>query len=46
MTAIQFELVCAQRTIDPGIALKNENILEALKKRDDKRVLWVLDNEF
>lgn len=37
---------CARRTIDPGVALENENILEALKKRDDKRVLWLLDNEF
>lgn len=46
MTTIQFELACAQRTITPEIALENENILEALKKRDDKRVLWLLDNEF
>lgn len=46
MTAIQFELACAQRTIAPEIALENENIGEALKKRDDEGVLWLLDNEF
>ena len=46
MTAIRFELACAERTIAPEIALENENILEALKERNDKRVLWLLDNEF
>lgn len=37
---------CARRTIDPGVALENENILEASKKRDNEGVLWLLDNEF
>ena len=46
MTRNDFAYECAQRTIEPGIALENENILEALKKRDDKRVLWLLDNAF
>ena len=46
MTAIQFELACAQRTIAPEIALENKNICEALKERNDERVLWLLDNEF
>ena len=46
MTRNDFAYECAQRTIAPEIALENENILEALKKRDDKRVLWLLDNEF
>ena len=46
MTAIQFELACAQRTIDPGLALENESVCEALKERDDNRVMWLLDKEF
>ena len=46
MTRNEFASECTRRTIEPGIALENENICEALKERDDKRVLWVLDNEF
>ncbi len=42
----EFVEECARRTIDPGVALENENILEALKKRDNEGVLWLLDNEF
>lgn len=42
----EFVSECARRTIDPEVALENENILEALKKRDNERVLWLLDNEF
>ena len=46
MTRNEFASECAQRTIAPEIALENENILDALKERNDERVLWLLDNEF
>jgi hypothetical protein len=46
MTQNEFTALCAERTIDPSIALENDNLVEALKARDDEAVVTILDNEF
>ncbi len=46
MTKNEFVAECEARTIDPAIALENENIRAALNDRDDERVREVLDQEF
>lgn len=46
MTQSEFTALCAERTIDPSIALENDNLVEALKARDDEAVVTILDNEF
>lgn len=46
MTANEFAAECAARTIDPALALENENITAALRARDDARVREILDTEF
>ena len=46
MTKSEFTALCAERTIDPSIALENDNLVEALKARDDEAVVTILDNEF
>ena len=45
MTLFQFVSECTKRYIDPDIALDNEKIVEALKARDDKTVVRLLDEE-
>lgn len=42
----EFSYYCIDRTINPNIALMNKNIVKALKDRDDKKVIYLLDNEF
>ena len=46
MTHSEFITLCNEHTIDPSLALENENIVEALKARDDAQVVEVLTNEF
>lgn len=46
MTMTKFIQECATRTISPDIALENNLVHEALKARDDKKVIELLDNEF
>ena len=46
MTANQFNALCESRTIDPSLALENDELVEALKARDDEAVVTVLDNQF
>ena len=46
MTANQFNDLCESRTIDPSLALENDDIVEALKARDDEAVVTILDNQF
>jgi DNA-binding GntR family transcriptional regulator len=46
MTANQFNALCESRTIDPSLALENDDIVEALKARDDEAVVTILDNQF
>ena len=46
MTANQFNALCAERTIDPSLALENDDLVEALKAKDDEAVVTILDNQF
>lgn len=46
MTQTQFTLECAKRTIEPSIALENDQLLEALRSRDDEAVIHILNEEF
>lgn len=46
MTMKEFVALCEQHTIDPRIALENENLVEALEARDDDEVKRILKEEF
>lgn len=46
MTQAQFIEECAARTIEPGVAIENEAIQEALRAFDDAAVIAALDSEF
>jgi hypothetical protein len=46
MTQNEFNALCQERTIDPSLALENDNLVEALKARDDEAVVIILNNEF
>jgi len=43
MTANEFVYECEKRTINPGIAIENPEIKQALKDRQDKTVTDLLD---
>ena len=46
MKCSEFETLCGELLIDPEIALENENIVDALKDRDDEKVIELLKNDF
>lgn len=46
MTKLEFMSLCGEYLIDVNIALENDNIREALKNKDDKKVKEFLLNEF
>ena len=46
MTQNQFLSECMNRTIDPDLALENDDLIEALKNRDDDLVIEILNNQF
>jgi hypothetical protein len=46
MTSNEFAHICLTFTIDPQLALENENIVNALENRDDEKVIFILENEF
>ena len=46
MTKIEFLAICIDNSIDPEIALDNENLTNALRQRDDKRVEKIIKEEF
>ena len=46
MTQTEFITLCLERTIYPELALENEAIVEALKAKDDERVIELLNNAF
>ena len=41
-----FLIHCSLKFINPNIALENEKIINALKSRDDKKVIELLKTEF
>ena len=42
----EFVIECNKNLIDTNIALENNNIIKALKSKDDKKVIEILHNEF
>ena len=46
MTEIEFIILCNENLIYPGIVLENENIVQALKNKDDKLVKKLILKEF
>lgn len=46
MTRSEFNAACMGLTIDPSLALENENIVQALQDRDAAKVLQILAEEF
>lgn len=46
MTRLEFYALCTSLTIYPLIAIENENIKQALRKRDDAKVEQLLREEF
>ena len=46
MKELEFVLLCNENLIHPAIALENENIVQALKNRDNKLVRKLILEEF
>jgi serine/threonine protein phosphatase PrpC len=46
MTQNEFNLLCNDQLIDPFIALENDEIVSALKNRDDAQVILLLTTQF
>jgi hypothetical protein len=46
MTHNEFVALCYEQNISPDIALENDDVVEALKARDDDLVQQLLTNEF
>ena len=46
MTKIEFEILCNEYLIAPEIVLENEDVVDALRNRDDDKVKELLENEF
>ena len=46
MKCFEFETLCGELLIDPKIALEDEEIVGALKDRDDEKVEELLKNNF
>jgi len=46
MTKTEFAALCLKFQINPYVALENENLVEALRERDDRKAIEILVNEF
>jgi len=46
MTQNQFNTLCNEHGIAPSIALENEELIEALRERNDERVIQIIKEEF
>jgi hypothetical protein len=46
MTEQQFHTLCNEHLISPEIALENDDLVQALRDRDDERVVEIITNEF
>ena len=42
----KFVIECNKNLIAPNIALENESIIKALKERNDKKIIYILHNDF
>ena len=46
MSKNEFLVLCSAHSIDPDMALENDNVVEALRNRDDDAVATFLESEF
>jgi hypothetical protein len=46
MTHNEFVALCYEQCIHPDVALENDDVVKALKARDDELVQQLLTNEF
>ena len=46
MTQSQFAALCLERTIEPSIALENDDVIQAIKSGDIEVLIATLDNQF
>ena len=46
MTQSQFTALCVERTIDPSLALENDEVIQAIKSGDIEVLIATLDSQF
>jgi hypothetical protein len=46
MTQNQFTALCTERTIEPSLALENDEVINAIKSGDIELLISVLDSQF
>lgn len=46
MTQSQFVYLCNESTVEPSIALENDNVVQAIKSDNVELLQFILDNEF
>ena len=46
MTKSEFIAICTDRTIDPSIALENDDVVQAIQSNDVEVLINVLDSQF
>ena len=46
MTKNEFVAICTEKTIDPSLALENDEVREAIKLDDVYWLIAILDNQF
>jgi hypothetical protein len=46
MTKNEFMAICNEKTIDPSLALENDEVREAIKLDDVYWLVAILDNQF
>jgi hypothetical protein len=46
MTKSEFIAICTDRTIDPSIALENDDVIQAIQSNDVEVLINVLDSQF
>jgi hypothetical protein len=46
MTKNDFVAICVERTIDPALALENDDVRQAIKLDDVYWLVAILDNQF
>jgi hypothetical protein len=46
MTQNQFAALCVERTIDPSMALENDDVINAIKSGNIELLITVLNSQF
>lgn len=46
MSILEFEALCGEALVDPALAIENDNIVRALRDKDDAEVKRLIEEEF